>query len=151
VLAAVDEVDLRHRQDVRVGVQVPVERLTRGGGRGTGGGQGHSKQRVGAQAAAVRGAVQFHQPQVELALRHDGAAGQGRGQHIADVADRLPDAVTAEPAAAVAQLHRLVAAARPARRDVGPAQERVVHHDVNLDRGQATAVENLTGPYRAYK
>ena len=51
--------------------------------------------------------------------------------------------------AAVAQLDRFVAAPRPARRDVGPAQERVVHHDVDLDRGQATAVEDLAGSYRA--
>jgi hypothetical protein len=35
VLAAVDEVDLRDRQDVRIGVQVPVQRLTRGGRRGS--------------------------------------------------------------------------------------------------------------------
>ena len=134
---------------MRVGVQVPVQRLARRRGRGAGGRQRDAEQGVGPQPAPVRGAVQFDEPLVELPLRHGREADQRRGQHVAHVADRLADAEPAEAAAAVAQLHGLMAPPRPARGDISPPQDRAVDDDVDLYRGQATAVEDLAGPYLA--
>ena len=58
VLAAVDDVGHRHRQDAGVGAaEVAVERQAVGGGGGLGGGQADAEDGVGAELALVRGAV----------------------------------------------------------------------------------------------
>ena len=146
VPAAVDQVDQRHREDVAVGVQVPVERPVRGRRRGAGGRQRDAEHRVGAEAGLVVGAVELDQ------RRRRARAGRRRSGRPAPaaispltLADRPEDAEAAEALAAVAQLERLVGAGRAAGRDVGAAQRAAVEADVDLDGGQAAAVEHLAG------
>jgi hypothetical protein len=148
VLAAVDQVDERHRQDMSVAVQVPIERLAGGCGAGPGDGERDAEDRVGAEPALVGGAIELDQRRIERPLRGDVEAGERVGDLAVDGIDGAADAEAAEALAAVAALVGLVGAGRAPGGDVGATAGAVGEVDVHLHGRQAAAVEDLAGPQR---
>src|SRR3954463_4427555 len=145
VHAAIDDVHHRHRQETRGGaadvtVQRHVERVR---GR-LGAGERHAEDGGGAQPALVRRAVEVDHDLVELGLLLDIEAAQRLEDLAVDGADCLGDAL-AEIAGlvAVAQFHRLMGAGGGARRHGSTAERTIFQHDVDLDGGIATAIENF--------
>src|ERR1700712_2389912 len=108
-------------------------------------GEGHAEQRVGAEAALVLGSIELDQVGVEATLRSGVEAGERFGELALDRVDGAEDSEAAEAGAAVAQLDRLVRSGRATGRDVGAAGGPAFESDVDLDRGDAAAVEDLTG------
>ena len=91
--AAVEDVHHRHRQDRRLAAavelgEVAVERLAGVGGGGLGDRQRDAEDRVGAEPALVRGAVELDHRLVERALLGGAGALQRRGDLTVDVGDR---------------------------------------------------------------
>ena len=123
--------------------QVAVERLLGVGRGGLGGRQGDAEQRVGAEPALVRGAVELDHRPVERALLGGAGAGQRRGDLAVDVGDRAGDALAGPALAAVAQLDRLELAGRGARGDRGEAAGAGLQRDLDLDGRVAARVEDL--------
>ena len=146
--AAVEHVHHRHRQQLRLAAavelgQVAVERLLGVGRRGLGGGQRDAEQRVGAEPALVRGAVELDHRPVERPLLGGAGAGQRRGDLAVDVGDRPGDALAGPGVAAVAQLDRLELAGRGAGGHRGQAAGAGLQHDLDLDGRVAARVEDL--------
>ncbi len=145
VPAAVQDVHERHRQ--RHGVhpaEVAVERdLERGGG-GLGRRERDAKQRVRAQLALVRRAVQLDQGAVDPGLVEGVHAEQPRRDGLEHVPHRLLDPLApVAPGVAIPELDRLVLAGRSPRGD-GRASERSARQAaVHLERGIAARVEDL--------
>ncbi len=140
-LAAVDEVDERHRQHARLGAQVAVQRQARGRGGRAGRGERHAEDGVGAEVALAGRAVELAQEAVERRLIGRVAADDRRRDHVVDVGDRPGDAVAAVRGPAVAQLDRLAAAGRAPGGHVGAAQD-PARDDVDLHGRVAAAVED---------
>ncbi len=148
--AAVQHVHHRHRQDPRLAAavelgEVAVERLLGIGGGGLGGGQGDAEDRVGAEAALVRGAVELDHRLVERALLGGAGAGQRLGDLAVDVGDRLADALADPLVATVAQLDRLELTGRGARGNGGDAARAGLERDLDLDGRVAARIEDLAG------
>jgi hypothetical protein len=143
VRAAVDHVHHRHRHLHRTrAAEVAVQRQAGLLRRGLGDRHRHREQRVGAQARLVLGSVQLDQGAVDEALllgieAHDGFRNLGvyvldRLEHaLAGITGRVP----------VAQLERLAAARRGARRHRGPAHDAGFDQHVGLDRRVAPRIE----------
>ena len=147
VRAAVDDVHHRHRQLERavaaeVAVEPPAARRRLGVRRA----QRHREDRVGAEAALVRRAVDLDQARVERRLVGEGLPDQGRAQLAIDVGDGVAHAL-AEVAVgiAVAQLDRLTGAGGGARGHRRAAARAVGEHHVGLDGRVAARVEDLAG------
>ena len=146
--AAVQHVHHRHRQQRRLAAavelgQVAVERLLGVGRGGLGGREGDAEQRVGAEPALVRGAVELDHRLVERLLLGGAGAGQRRGDLAVDVGDRPRDALAGPGVAAVAQLDRLELAGRGAGGHRGEPAGAGLEHDLDLDRRVAARVEDL--------
>ena len=146
VHAAVDHVHHRHRQRPRaLAAEVAEERLAllrRGGVRG---GERDAEDRVRAEAALVRRAVELDQLLVELLLLV-GLHAPNRLEDLAvHIRDRLRHGLAAEGVAAVAQLDRLVDAGGGAGRDRRAAVGAGLQHHLDLDGGVAARVEDLAG------
>ena len=103
----------------------------------------HAEQRVRAEPALRRRAVERDQGVVERALRVEFAADDRRRDFAVDVGDRLPDALAAvPPRIAVTQLQRLALAGGRARRDRRPSGPALDAH-VDFDRRIAARIQNL--------
>ena len=146
--AAVEHVHHRHRQQRRLAAavelgEVAVERLAGVHRRRLGRRQGDAQQRVGAEAALVRGAVELDHRLVEGALLGGAGADQRRGDLAVDVGDRPGDALAGPGVAAVAQLDRLELAGRGAGGHRGEAAGAGLERDFDLDGRVAARVEDL--------
>ena len=134
VLATVDHVHHRHRQDVGVGpADVAVEGDLELVGRGLGHGQGDPEDGVGPDPGLVVGAVGVDQLPVDVALVEGVEAEQQVGDLTVDEPDGVEDALAAVAVAAVPQLDGLeLAGGRPdwerwpgpGRRSRGPPRPR---------------------------
>ncbi|EAU43788.1 probable phosphopyruvate hydratase [Salipiger bermudensis HTCC2601] len=147
VLAAIDDVHHRHREDAGGGAaNVAIERLGGELGRGLGGGEADAENGVGAETALVVGAVELDHRAVDGFLLGGVEAHQRLGDLAVDRGHGIEHALAHVAAlVAVAALMRLVHAGRGTRGHGGAAQRAVFQHDVDLDRGVATAVEDLAG------
>ncbi len=146
VLAAVDQVDQRHREHVRVRVERPVERDPGSLGPRPCSRQRDAQESVGAEARLVGSAVELDQRVVEAALLGQRRADEGVADLAGDVANRVQDAEAAEAVAAVAQLAGLVRSGRAAGGDVGGSDHTALELEVDLHGRQTAAVEDLSGP-----
>lgn len=147
VRTAVEDVHHRNGQHVRVrAAQVAEQRQVAGLGGGVRHSQRDAQDRVGAERGLVRGGVQVEHGLVDQALLGGVVADQLRADLLDDGQDGLLHAL-AEVAVlvTVAQLERLEGAGGGTRRDSGTAGAAVVEADLDLDRGVATRVEDLTG------
>jgi hypothetical protein len=144
VRPAVDHVQHRHGQR-RGGVaaEVAVQRLSRLRRRSLRDGQRDPEDRVRAQAPLVRRPVELDQPPVEILLTRRVQAGDLQFD-LRDVRDRLADAFAAPQGTAVAELDCLVHACRGSRGNGGAPERPGLELDVDLDRGIAARVEDLT-------
>src|SRR5207248_11803979 len=133
VRAAVEDVEHRYGQQMRVGpAQVPEQAQAGGLGRGARHGQGHPEDRVGAQLGLVRGAVQVEQLLVDGALVGRVVPDDLREDPLLDVVDRLLDALAEVPAlVAVAQFQGLEGAGGGARGYGGTGDRAVVQPDLD--------------------
>ena len=141
---AVQHVHHRHRQYVGVrSAQEAVEGLAgllRGG---AGHGERDAEDRVGAEARLVRRPVQLDERLVDRPLLGRAGAGQGLGDVLVDVPDRLRDPLAVPRLATVAQLGGLELTGRGARRDRGAPRRAGVERHLHLDRRVAARVEDL--------
>ncbi len=147
VLAAVDDVHHRHRQDMRRNAaDVAVERQAAGIGRRLGHRQAGAEDGVGAELALVVGPVERDHRHVDVALVFGIEAEQGVGNRPVDRVDRLQHAL-AEIAVlvAVAQFDRLVRAGRGARGHRGAAEAAVFEQDVDFDRRDCPGCRGFRG------
>ncbi len=127
--AAVDDVEHRHGQRRRVvAAEVPEEGDTGLRSRSLRGGERHAEDRVRAEPALVRGAVELDEPPVERLLIRDVHATDRVGDLDVDVRNRLGDALAAPRRAAVAELDRFVHAGRCTR-----GNDRAAFVDFDLD------------------
>jgi len=134
---------LRYRQYVRVSIQVQIQRSL-GRRRSARGSQRYTEESIGSQPAPVRRSVQLNQAGVKRSLQCHGVPDQRAGKFPVDGLNCPPDAKSTVAGTAIAELNRLVTAPRPAGRHIGAAQEPAAGNNVNLNRGQAAAVKNLT-------
>src|SRR3990170_4586982 len=88
-------------------------------GGGVGHGQAHPEHGVGTEVGLVRRAVEVQEQEVDAALVEPLEALEGVTDRVVDVAHRGRHALAAEPATAVAELHRLELARRRSRRHDG--------------------------------
>ena len=146
VRSAVDHVQHRHRKRVRGGAaEPPVQRLACLGRRGFRRGERAAQDRVGAEPALRRRAVQLDQNTIERALVVGVEPGERVGDLAVHVADRLEHSLAeVHRRIAVAQLYRLVFARGRARRDDRAPEGAGREGHVDLDRGVAARVEQLT-------
>ncbi len=147
MLAAVDDVHHRHRQDMRRNTaDIAVERHAARIGSGLGNGETGAENGVGAKAALVFSAVQFDHRKIDLALVFGIHADDDFGDVGIDGRNRLGHAF-AEIARliAVAQFNRFMRAGRCARRNGRTAKTAVLKQDIDLNSGVAAAVENFAG------
>ena len=126
VLAAVEDVEHRDRQRRRAdAAEVAVQRQVVRRGRRVGAGERDAEDRVGAERALVRRAVELAQQRVDAGLVGGVEPVQRRADRVGHVGDRAEDALAAEAGlVAVAQLDRLVGAGRGAGRDGRAADRR---------------------------
>ena len=142
--AAVQHVHHRHRQHVRgLAAEVAPERLPGLGRRGLRPGQGDAEDRVRAEPALVRGAVELDHRAVERRLVGWVEPAHRLGQLAVHVGHRLRDPLARPGVAAVAQLHRLELAGRGAGGHRGAAGGARLQQHVDLDCRVAAAVEDL--------
>ncbi len=145
VRAAVEDVQHRHRQDVRVRSADVAEQVEVGGLRGgLGHRQRHPEDRVRPEPALVRRAVDLDQLGVDHALLGGVVPDQGRAdlvQHGLDGVQHALAAVTVR--VAVTQFDGFVLAGRRTGRDRRPGQRAVLQRDLDLDGGVAARVEDL--------
>jgi hypothetical protein len=146
---AVDHVQHRHGQHARaLAADEAPEWLARVVRSRLRGGERDAEDRVGAEPALVRGAVELDQASVERPLIGGVEPADARGDLAVDVRDRPRDRLPGVRVAAVAQLDGLVHARRGARRHRRPAARAGLELDVDLDRGIAARVEDLARAHR---
>jgi hypothetical protein len=145
VRAAVDDVHHRHRQQVRVRAAEVAEQRQRGRlGGGLGDRERDAEDRVGAEPALVRGAVQVLELLVDQPLLVRVEADQRRADLVEDREHGLGHALAVVPAlVTVAQLHRLEGSGGRAGRDRRAGDHSVVERDLDLDGGVPAGVEDL--------
>ncbi len=143
--AAVDHVQHRHRQGIRLRPAEPAEERDAGlVRRGLGNGQRGAEHRVGAQAALVGSSVERDQLLVDAALIVRIGALERRGDLAVDVGYCLVDGLAQINAlVAVAKLDRLMHTGGSTGRDDGPALAPRLEYDVDLYRRVPARVENL--------
>ena len=149
VRAAVD--DVHHRDRQRCGAdaaQIAVERRALRGGGGARGGHGDRQDRVGAEPALVRRAVERDHDAVDLGLLGGVLAVQRRGDLAVDVADRLQRAL-AEVArlVAVPQFHRFVLAGGGAGGHGRPSHTAVGEVNIRFHGRIAARIQNLSSDH----
>ena len=148
VHAAVDHVQHRHRERRRLlAAEVAKERLPRVCRRRLRRRERDAEDRVRAEPALVRGAVELDQPAVESGLLRRLHAEDGAADLAACVRDRLRDALAAPGRVAVAQLDRLVHARRRSRRNRGPTRGTRLEPHVDLDGRVPPRIEDLSGQH----
>ncbi len=146
VRAAVEHVHHRHRQDPRrLAAEIAPQRLALLGGRRARGGERDAEDRVRAEAALVRRAVELDQRAVQAGLVEHVVARDRRGDLAVDVRDRLRHALAEVGVAAVAQLGRLELAGRGAGRDGRAAVRAGAQRELDLDGRVAARVQDLAG------
>src|SRR3546814_19111712 len=136
MFAAVDDVHHRHRQGARRdAADIAIERQAARIGGGLRGGEADAEDRIGAEAALVRRAVEVDHRLVEFALVLGIEADQRLGDIAVHGGYRLDDTL-AEIArlVAIAQLERLLRAGRGARRNPGPAEASVFQPHTHIHR-----------------
>ena len=144
--AAVEDVHHRHGQGVGVGAaQVGVQRQVHRVGGSAGAGHGGAQDGVGAQAGLVLGAVEVDEHGVDLALAGGVLAHEGVGDLLVHMVDCGEHAL-AQVAGAIGVTHLagLEGAGGSAARHAGAAEGAVVKGHLDLDRGVAARVKNLT-------
>ena len=149
VLTAVDDVEQRHGQDVRVGsAEVAEQRQIRRVGGRLGHRERHAEDGVRAGAPLVVGAVGGDEDLVDDALfaRLDAL---DRGPELVDHGlDGLEDALAVVAAlVAVTQFICFESAGGSARRDGGPLDDAVVEENLHLDGRVSARVEDLACAY----
>ncbi len=147
MLAAVDDVHHRHRQDMRRdAADIAIQRQRARIRRRLGDREADAEDRVGAEPALVLGAVELDHHLVDLALVLGFEAHHRVGDLAVDAVDRILDALPA-PAAlvAVAFFDGFVRAGRGARRHRGAAEAAVLEHDIDFDGRIAATVEDRAG------
>ena len=142
--AAVEDVEHRHGQDVRVG---PAQIAEQGQSSRVRGRFGHRQRDaeycIGAQPGLVRRAVEVEQSLVDESLFVGRESDDGRRDLIENRLNRLLNTLAAVAGSAVAQLHGLVL---PGRCTGGHRRARkgaVYQGHLDLDRWIATRVEDL--------
>jgi hypothetical protein len=137
--AAIDDVHHRHRHHRLAALrQVFPQRLLAVDGRSLGIRQRHRKQRIGAQAAFVFGAVQVDHDLVELFLVERFLALERVLEFDVHVADGLAHALAEITLlVAIAQFHRFAAAGGGAGRHGRAAHHAGIEIHVGFDRGIA--------------
>jgi hypothetical protein len=149
VRSTVDDVEHRHRQNVRVrAAEVLVERQVSGVRCGLGDGERDTEDRVGAELLLVVGAVELDERRVDETLVARLEALDRRAEHVENGVDRLLDAL-AEVAALVAipQLVGLECTGRCAGGNGRTRHGSVVKQHLDLDGRVAPGVENLASAY----
>jgi hypothetical protein len=145
MLAAVD--DVHHRDGKRArrdAADITIEREAACVGRGFRCGEADAEDRVGAEAALVRGAVEVDHRLVEFALVLGIEADEQVGDFAVHRCDRLGDALAEIPAlVAVAQFDRLMRAGRRTRGHRSAAEAAVFEQHIDFDGGVAAAVEDF--------
>ena len=141
------DVHHRHGQDVRARRRRASGRAATPASRGRRlrGRQRDAEDRVRAEPALVRRAVELDQRRSSAAWSAASSPRTAAAISPLDVRDRLRDALAAPRGAAVAQLDRLVHAGRGARGHGRPADGAALERDVDLDRRVAARVEDLAG------
>ncbi len=145
VLAAVDDVHHRHRQDMcGDAADVAVEGQSARVRRGFRNSEADAEDRVRAKPPLVRAAIERDHREVDIALILGIEAQQSVGDVAVDRVHRLGHTL-AEIArlVAIAQLHRFVCAGRGARGDSRSAKAAVFEEHIDLDRRIAAAVEDF--------
>ena len=144
--STVEDVHHGNGQDVGIrSTQVLVEgQLGRVGG-GTGDGQGHAEDGVGAELALVVGSVELDHHRIDDALLGGVVSDDLFGQSLLDVLNSLENTLAAVAIlVAVAKLNGLEVAGGGTGRNGGTGLGRVVENDLDLDGGVAARVEDLT-------
>ena len=142
--AAVEHIHHRHRQHIRVAIEITVQRhAVRRGGR-ISGGERHAEHRVGAELRLVLGAVKRDQRVIDRGLiRGVGALEPGRDRTV-DVGDGAQNALAAVTLGiAVAQFQSLMRSRRGARRHRRAAKRSVFESNIDFDGRIAAAVDNF--------
>ncbi len=143
--AAVQDVHHRRRQQAgSEAAEVLIERDAEVVGHGARRGHRDRQDRVGAQLALGRRAVEREHGVVELALVAGVHAFQLGGDHFVDVVDGLQHAF-ADVAAlvAIAQLQRFVLAGGGAAGHGGAAARSAFQNDIGFDGGIAARIQNF--------
>jgi len=145
MLAAVDDVHHRHRQDVRGdAADIAIERQPARIRRRLRDRQADPQDRIGAKPPLVRRPVQVDHGLIDFALILGIEPDHGLGNVAIDRIDRAFDAL-AQPArlVAVAPFNRFVRAGRCARRHRRAPETAILQHYIDLHRRVAAAVEDL--------
>jgi len=146
VRTTVEDVHHRHRQQVRVrATDVAEERQPARLRPGLGRRERHPEDRVGAEPALVRCAVEVNEHLVDQALLGRVVANQLRHDVVLDRDDRIENAFAAIPVAAVTFLYRFECTRRRATGHGRTRDGAVVEHHLDLDGRVAAGVENLPG------
>ena len=144
VRAAVDHVQHRHRQRVGfLAAEVAEERNAGLCRRGLRRRKRDAEDRVRAEPALVRRAVELDQRAVDPGLVEGIAAADGLGDLTVDIRNGLRDSLAAIGLAAVAKLDRFVHSGRRPRRDRGAAESPGIESNIDLDCRIAARVEDL--------
>jgi hypothetical protein len=125
--------------------QVAVQGQARGLGGGLGHGHAHPEDGVGAQRRLVARAVEAAEQAVDLLLATSVHAEQFGGDSLVDVGDRLGHALAQiDVLVAVAEFTGLVLAGGRAAGHAREPDEARFQFDLDLDRGVAPRIEDLT-------
>ncbi len=145
MLAAVDDVHHRHRQQPRRGAaDIAVERLAAGIGGGLGDGQRDAQNGIGAQTGLVGCAVQLDQRAVDGHLLGRVRTHQRLGDLAVDGGHRVEHALAQiARLVAVAQFDRLMLAGGGARGHGGAPHRPVFEDHIHLDGRIAAAVKDF--------
>ena len=143
--SAVDDVEQRHGQDVRVRTaEVAEQRQVGRVGGGLGDGQAHAEDRVRADASLVVGSVDLDQDLVDDALLARIDAFDRRAQLIDDGGDGLQDALAPVTGlVAVTQLVRLEGPGGRAGGDGRPLDDPVVEEHLHFDGRVSARIQDL--------
>src|SRR5450756_666802 len=149
VRTTVEDVHHRDRQDVRVrAADVAEERQVRTVSGGLGNRHRDTENRVGAQVALVRGAVELDQRLVDEPLLGGFEPDDLGGDLVHDGVDRVLDTLPeVARLVAITTLDGLEGAGGGTRGDGGACDGAVVEGDLDFDGGVAARVENFAGAY----
>ena len=144
VRATVDHVQHRHRQRVRfLAPEIAEEQNAGLRRRGLRGCERNAQDRVRAEHALGRRAVELDQHTVEPRLVEGIPAADGLGDLAVDIRHSFRHALAPVGLAAVAELDRFVHSGRRPRRNGGAPERPGIEPDVDLDRRIAARVEDL--------
>src|SRR5216683_1968312 len=147
MLAAIDHVHHRHRQNARGGGEIGIEWHPLRGSRRMCCGKRHPEHRVGAEVGLILGTVEREQRLVQRCLASYIYPFELRRDYVLDVSHRLEDALSAVSLGiTIAQFQRLMGAGGGSRRHGSAPDSSVAQPYVDLNRRISARVENLSRP-----